>query len=105
MHDMVFYISLTKLVQKVAALIFSNLYKSVKLPSYLDVGYKHSELASALQRYIVDIREDPISLSEREINRKIHENLKGGCIMYDQPMIQQSEYRLRTIVVRWIKKD
>ena len=47
MHDMVLYISLMKLFQKVVALIFSNLYKSVKLPSYLDVGCKHSKLVSA----------------------------------------------------------
>jgi len=63
------------------------------------------ELAYALQREFAETRKDPISLSESEITRKIRGDLKGGRIMYDQPMIQQSKYRLRTIFTRWLKRE
>ena len=63
------------------------------------------ELAAAMRREFSKEGKDPTYLKEHQIIREIRRDLKGGRIMHENSITQQSKHRFRVVLVRWFKRD
>ena len=63
------------------------------------------ELAAAMRREFSKEGKDPTYLKEHQIIREIRRDLKGGRIMHENPITQQSKHRFRVVLARWFKRD